>query len=118
MSFCKRSRERTSYMRKFLRSAALQVALLALTVLCVEVLAYFLLPNSIAWRFYDYRRHQHMVADSTPNAVDYYLPNETRGHYIAPGRKKGVFRHTVRSEGYLVQFSSVPTFSGPTRVTN
>lgn len=71
-------------MGSFLRLAALQGILLLVVMLLVEVASYFLLPNSLAWGFHDYRRHQNMVAENIGHAVGYYRPHETRGHDIAP----------------------------------
>lgn len=73
-------------MRSFGKFLIFQGALLIVTLFVIEVISYYLLPNSIAWRFHDYRRQMELVADNNGYPSGYYMPHATRGHDIAPGR--------------------------------
>lgn len=70
-----------------MRGFAQQAGVVVLTALLVDVLAYWLLPDSVAWKFDDYRARIHIVGRPVGYPRDYFVNHPTRGFEIGPGRR-------------------------------
>jgi hypothetical protein len=57
---------------------------LAVTVLAIDSLSYFLLPDAIAFKFNDYRMNRSVVGTKAGYKPGYFVAHPQRGHDIAP----------------------------------
>ena len=93
--------------RRILALATPQAVIFSVTILVFDVLGYYLLPDTIAFKFYDYRMERSVVGERTPYSRDYFVPHLTRGFDLG---STGTAKHGIPELSYPVWSNDIGCF--------